>query len=241
MIPTTYIHKLIDTESFSHYFQGIYDIKNRLKIGSETLLRSEFGDPEVIFQAAKAVNRLYELDQKSTIKALKTYTSFKDFQKKLLFINLFPSTILHPDFGDFLTLIAFQFPTMKYHLVFEILEAEMIKDFALLKERVQLIKSYGYFMGIDDVGKGFSDLGVIVEAEPHYIKLDRYFSIGLSHSHLKQEMIRSLLNYAQNSQLKVILEGIETEIDLNAAKVLGVEMCQGFLLDKPHPIFESNT
>jgi EAL domain-containing protein (putative c-di-GMP-specific phosphodiesterase class I) len=235
----TDIQKLIETEDFFHHFQNLYDINNWTKIGSEVFLRSKAGKPKSIFCAAKIADRLYDLEIKSLIKALKFYYPLY-MKTKFLFINISLSTILHTEFPNIIKMLTTQFPNMKYKIVFEINKLEDNKNITLFKERINLIKKSGYFFAIG-VGTNWNSLETIVELKPNFIKLERFLAMDLARSHLKQEMIKSLLYYAQKSNFKVILEGIEQDIDLAIAKYLGIDICQGFLLDKPHPLCYSST
>ncbi|MBO0961043.1 EAL domain-containing protein [Neobacillus sp. MM2021_6] len=235
MIETKSIHKIIDQEEFTHYSQGIYNLGDWEKIGSEILLRSDYGSPEVIFQEAKMANRLFELEKKSLLKLFHTYINGSEL-KESLFINVYPSTIMHPDFPLLIkTIVNLISANLIHKITFEIIEAERVVHFALLKERIKYLKKSGFQIAIDDIGKGWSSLSMIIEIQPNYLKLDRYFSDNLSMSPSKQKMIQSLLTYANGTKSKVILEGIELETDLAAAKYLGVQMCQGYLIDKPKP------
>ncbi|WML42733.1 EAL domain-containing protein [Neobacillus sp. PS3-40] len=230
------IHRLIETGDFFHYSQGLYCTDDRSKIGDEILLRSKKGNPEDIFGEAKKVKRLYELETKSIFKLLASFFSQERIQKERLFINIYPSTLLDCKFPGFIIKVLNHFPRVKNRIVFEIIETERVESIPLLKEMVIFLKSLGFFIAIDDVGKGWSSLNMIIELEPHYIKLDHYFSINLSKSLLKQEMITSLLHYAQKFTIKVVIEGIENNDDLATAKLLGIPICQGFLLDEPKPM-----
>jgi EAL domain-containing protein (putative c-di-GMP-specific phosphodiesterase class I) len=232
----TDIHRLIETGEFFHYSQGLYEIENQKKIGNEILLRSKIGYPDVIFREAKAVKRLYELETKSILKLLKTHFSQEKIPKEFLFINVYPSTLLNGKFPDFINKVLNHFPRVKNMIVFEIIESERVENIPILKERIIFLKNLGFLFAIDDVGKGWSSLNMIIELEPHYIKLDHYFSINLSKSLLKQEMIKSLLHYAQKFKIEVVIEGIERASDLATAKRLGIPICQGFLLEKPKPM-----
>lgn len=229
------IHDLIEKGSFSHYFQGLFNTRNLERIGGEALFRSELGAPDVIFQKAKTANKLYELETMSISKILNSYNLQESALKELIFINIFPSTILHPQFLSFIVDITKRYEKNK--IVFEIIETEFVENISTLKERIKFLKDLGYLIALDDVGKGWSSLNMIIELEPDYLKLDRYFSINLSKSNSKQEMIKSIIHYTQYSKSKVVLEGIEQETDLAIAKLLGVHICQGFLLEKPQPIY----
>lgn len=231
------IHSLIEKEAFFHCIQGLFGIKNGKRVGGEILLRSEMGPPDVIFQKAKAFNKLYELDTTSILKVLKTLILQPTSLNDLIFINIFPSTILHSDFPNFIKKISLRYSQFRQKIVFEIVETEYVdKSMDLLKERIELLKSLGYMIALDDVGKGWSSLSLIIELEPDFLKVDQFFSSNLSISQSKQEMIKLLLQYARYSKANVVLEGIEYEQDLAVAKKIGVDCCQGFLLERPIPI-----
>lgn len=232
----TEIHKLIETNDFFHYSQGLFKTSDRTKVGNEILFRSKIGNPDVIFQEAQAVKRLYELEKKSIFKSLNTYFSKLDSFEERLFINIYPSTLLNHNFLDFINEILYHFPIKKEMIVFEILESEQIECMSLLKERVHFLKDMGFLIAMDDVGKGWSSSNMIIEIEPHYIKLDHYFSIDLAGSKPKQEMIKFFLQYAKQFNIQVVIEGIEYESDLEMAKHLGIPICQGFFLEKPKPM-----
>lgn len=228
------LQQLIEQKQFCHYQQTIHSIHHNKHLGSEFLLRSSHGNPEEIFSIAKKEQRLFDLDTLSIQQVLHSiYTT--DFFKKagLLFINIFPSTILHPMFPAFLKKIASYFPNSFQHVVFELNESEMLDDLDGLIERIYFIKSYGYKVAIDDVGKGWSSLNLIVEYPPEFMKLDRIFASNLATSERKQTMVRSLLDFCNKNEIQLILEGIETKKDLEIAKQIGIQWCQGYHLSRP--------
>ncbi|XJZ26991.1 EAL domain-containing protein [Bacillota bacterium Lsc_1132] len=229
------IRKIIKNTSFSHSYQPLYRIKGMVELGAEFLFRAEYGNPEEIFQMAKEKNQLFELDTKSIYKAL--HTNFAHLARNgLAFINIYPSTIIHREFLTFIRNLLEHFPGTAQKIVFEIIETEKIADLALLKERINYLKSCGFRVAMDDVGMGWSSLSLIIELEPEFIKLDRYFSIDLATNCKKQKMIQLLLSYFQETNTNVILEGIETTMDLHTALSLDVPYCQGYLLAMPQPV-----
>lgn len=234
------LHHIIEKGNFQHFTQSLFKTSNWERIGGEILFRSELGDPDVIFLQAKQVNKLFELETKSIFKIFHTYNLQESPPKGFLFINVSPSTILNKEFPTFIKSLTVHFPKISEKVVFEIIETDYVENMNLLKEQINFVKNLGFQIAIDDVGKGWSSLHLIIELEPHFIKLDRYFSINLTTSPLKQEMIKSFLHYAHYSKTNVVLEGIEKETDLAIAKALGVDICQGFLLHKPEPIIDKS-
>lgn len=229
------IHNLIKNASFSHSYQHLYRLDGLEELGVELLFRVEFGNPEQVFEMAKAENKLFELDTLSVYKAIRTFFEHSAL-KGLVFINIYPSTILHKKFLSFIRNLIEEFPELPQQVVFEIIETEKTDDLELLKMRIRYLKKCGFQIAVDDVGKGWSSLSMIIEMEPDFIKLDRYFAIELAVSPKKQKMIQLLLDFFKDTETKVILEGVETTMDLNAAKSLGILFCQGYLLGMPKPI-----
>jgi EAL domain-containing protein (putative c-di-GMP-specific phosphodiesterase class I) len=233
----TNITYLIEKEAFSHSYQYIYQVHGLQEVGAEFLFRAYDENPETIFYQAKEDQLLFDLDTKSIYKALSSYLLCGQSLKiNQLFFNIYPSTILHNRFPCFIESILKYCKNSPNSIVLEIIESEKCDNFILLKERVSYLKEQGFQVAIDDVGKGWSSLSMIIELEPDYIKLDRYFSEDLSQSPQKQKMIKMLLNYFSNTKTKVILEGIEKNKDLNTANMLGIQLCQGYLLNRPQPL-----
>lgn len=233
----------IDSKHFHHCFQPIYSLSNGNKKGIEALLRTSKGTPNTIFGQAKQTNRLYELDTQSIHKAIWNCSVAGNAMKEgLLFLNVFPSTLLNPNFPSFINKILTEHMLPCQHIVFELNETEQTFGFGnsgILKERILFLKKYGFLIAIDDIGKGWSSLSTLIDLEPSFAKLDRYFSINLSTSPKKQMMISSLVQYCSNNQIELVLEGIEKEEDLHVAKDLGIQLGQGYLLGKPE-LLKSN-
>lgn len=231
---TAIIDDIIKNRNFYHVFQPIYALKDWSLFAYEALMRCDFfPNPELLFQLAMKQNRLYELDILSICHAL---TSFH-IQSIPLFINIYPSTIVHPLFPDFLRKLKTIFSYR--NIVLEINEAEKMSDMDLLKKAMNSLRINGLSIALDDLGKGESSLHAVMELEPDFVKLDRYYSIDLSVSTEKQNEIRMILNICQQKNIYLVLEGIEKPKDLAMAKKLGVHFGQGYLLGKPSPIGEN--
>jgi EAL domain-containing protein (putative c-di-GMP-specific phosphodiesterase class I) len=236
------IQRVIEEEHLYHVFQPIFDLENWGEIGYEVLLRTNFApNPDIAFQEAKKEKVLFELDSKSIKKAITTYFGEGALQNGYLFINIYPSTILHPNFPSFLNElmsdknICHQVEIHNTKIVLEISESEYISvdNFKLLLNRIESVKEYGILITINDIGKGFDTLLLMIELSPDFLKLGRYFLKDLAHSKQKQTFITLLKNYCDQEGCKVILEGIEKDIDLTIGKSLGIQYVQGYLLGRP--------
>lgn len=232
------IKESLKNEEFFHCFQPIFDTNNWKEIGYESFLRSNTRpNPEIVFLEARKEEQLYELDSWSIYHATRNYEKSGMSKKDgLLFLNIFPSTIVHEQFPSFINKIMSEFTLENQQIVFEVSESEVIFQLDIFKKRVQDLKNQGFLIAVDDMGKDHSCLKLIVETEPDFIKLDRYFAEDLHLSDKKQKIIKLLLTYSEQFDIKIILEGIETPSEMAIAKALGIPYCQGFMLGEPEKL-----
>ncbi|PFP30819.1 diguanylate phosphodiesterase [Bacillus sp. AFS073361] len=238
----TDIIDFVTEDDFYHFFQPIYCLKTGESQGLEALLRAKGGTPEAIFEQAKKTQVLYQLDTQSIHKALSTWYSADGIKNRgLLFLNVLPSTILNANFPIFINQVVQDFKLPNQQIVFELNETEQTfrsDQSKLLKQRISLLKRYGFLIAIDDIGKGWSSLSTLIDFDPHFAKLDRYFSKNLSTSKKKQMMIEAVIQYCNRNNIQLVLEGIERQVDLKMAKTLGIPLVQGYLFGKPQMLKE---
>ncbi len=187
---------------------------------------------------AREESRVNMLDKIAIETGINTFSKSNNNGSALLFINILPSTLLQSDFFMFIDGILNESGYSKDRLVFELSEnaAESTQwGFPELKGVISKFRNQGVRFAIDDVGSGIACNQKIIEFEPEFVKLDKYFGMGLSQSRLKQMTVESYAFLCKENSM-LILEGIETEEDLQLAKTLGVNLGQGYHLGKPGPL-----
>ncbi|MBE3555115.1 MAG: EAL domain-containing protein [Thermicanus sp.] len=108
--------EIMANKIFHHLYQPLYVLSNWKLLGYEALLRSPFfQDPESLFHLSMRKNRLYELETGSVLKAVSSFT-LEPTNK--LFLNIYPSTAIHPSFH----LLLDHLPYPHHNIVFEINE-----------------------------------------------------------------------------------------------------------------------
>ncbi|TYS48619.1 EAL domain-containing protein [Bacillus infantis] len=221
--------------NFSHVFQPIYYLADHCIAGYEGLIRSfEIQNPEMLFAMAKQNGKLYDLDIFSIVRTISTFeykaTAAASSQ---LSVNIFPSTLLEPAFLWKIDDIMKNTSLKPEQITFELNEAESVVSLNRLKEVVQHLKSLGFRIALDDLGKGQSSLRIALELEPDIIKLDRYFCENLAESLKKQKFLDWIASYFISEGVAVTLEGIETAEQLLIARQAGIQLGQGYYLGRP--------
>ncbi len=86
---------------------------------------------------------------------------------------------------------------------------------------------------LDDFGTGVASLSWLKEHPLDAIKIDRSFVAGLADDPRDQAIVASLIGLSRALGCAVTAEGVETEEQLLALRLLDCERAQGFLLARP--------
>ena len=220
-----------------HAYQPIYSLLDDCVFGYESLIRNpEIKNPEVLFSLAMQQDRLFDLDILSIVNSIYTFErQSKDSIAPRLSVNVFPSTLLEPAFLIKLDILMSNVSLKPDQITFELNEAESVMSLNKLKTVTQHLKSLGFAIALDDLGKGQSSLKIALELEPDIVKLDRYFSINLGQSVKKQSFLKWISAYFISEGVAVTLEGIESAEEMAIAKQAGIQFGQGYFLGRPNP------
>ena len=100
-------------------------------------------------------------------------------------------------------------------------------------DQLTKLRSNGLRLAVDDAGAGYSGLQQIVQLKPDIIKLDISLTSGIERDVVRSCLAEALVGFAEQTNAKIVAEGIETEGELDALRRLGVPLGQGYLLGRP--------
>jgi len=116
----------------------------------------------------------------------------------------------------------------------EITETARPVDLASAGARMELARSLGFPLWLDDFGSGWSGFRDLLYLPVHGIKIDQFFAAGLG-TRVGDVLVKALATAAIELGLKVIIEGIETRDQVAVAQELGCHYGQGFFWSAPVP------
>ena len=196
--------------------------------GYEALARGvmrSLRSPEVMFEVAAEADMIWELSRLCRARALEGMrTRLRD--NELLFLNVDPHDFADPQFD----LAESEDPN---RVVIEITERTAIKDYPKFREHLKRFREVGYRFAVDDAGSGYAGLGSIANLEPDFIKLDMSLINCIDTNFIKQNLVETMVKFANDQGAKVIAEGVERAEEYEAVKSLGVHLVQGFYLHRP--------
>lgn len=230
------LKKILDDKDITIVFQPIVSLKDGSIIGYEALTRgpknSTLYSPQKLFTAAEQLNKLWDLECLCRSKAIEKASSIDT--DKLLFLNVNPLILKDEKFRKgFTKEFLKKYNMYPESIIFELTERTCIKDYKSFRATLDNYLEEGYKIAIDDAGAGYSGLKMISETKPHYIKIDIDLIRDIHKDSFKQNLIKMLVDLADNTNMKLIAEGIEVEEELIKLIELGVTAGQGYFIQRP--------
>ncbi len=124
------------------------------------------------------------------------------------------------------------------HLELELTESMVMRNFELSLEIINSLKAINILLSLDDFGIGYSSLSCISKLPFDILKIDRTFIMDIEKNLQSKKIINMIINLAKTLGLKVIAEGIETEIQYNMLKEMSCDEFQGYYFSKPLTVEE---
>jgi EAL domain-containing protein (putative c-di-GMP-specific phosphodiesterase class I)/GGDEF domain-containing protein len=198
--------------------------------GYEALARGKLRtlrSPEIMFDVAAEADLLWELGRLCRSKAIEAMKS-RLTRGEFLFLNVDPHDFVDPQFSQLDREVS-----DPSRVVIEITERTAIKDYPKFRERLKALRERGYRFAVDDAGSGYAGLGSIANLEPDFIKLDISLINCIDTNFIKQNLVETMVRFANDQGAKVIAEGVERAEEYETVKGLGVHLVQGFFLHRP--------
>jgi diguanylate cyclase (GGDEF)-like protein len=234
------LRKAIDHNEFMLFYQPQIDISTGELIGVEALLRWLQPDlilikpddfirlaeetgliipiGEWVLRAACSQNMIW---QKSGIKPMCMTANVSSIQfKQRNFVERI-SEILH------------ETGLNPLYLQLELTESAIMKDSEDAVKKLRSLRDMGIRISLDDFGTGHSSLNYLKRFPLSTLKIDRSFVQDLATSSDDQAITKTIIDIANNFNLNVIAEGVETKKQLALLQAYGCKGVQGYLICPP--------
>jgi len=117
--------------------------------------------------------------------------------------------------------------------VIEVTERETIEDMARLTSNLAVFRRTGVRIAADDVGAGNAGLQLLSQVDFDVIKIDLSLVQNGAVLAPSRAVVRALIEMAERRGATTVAEGIETAIQLEVLRDLGIRVGQGYLLGRP--------
>ena len=121
-------------------------------------------------------------------------------------------------------------------LEIEITESIYAEQYDTITEMVGKLRSYGFKVFMDDFGSGYSSLNMLKEVNVDVLKIDmRFLQMDETSSDKGIGILEAISSMARLLGLSVIVEGVETEKQMDILLNLGCIYGQGYYFYRPMP------
>ncbi|WP_036817662.1 EAL domain-containing protein [Photobacterium sanctipauli] len=218
-------HYLMTAQRFKFKLEVVTNTKTRSPIFYEVLTNISGNKPALdLFFLQLRKSNLLMLHTLYLIETVKDHAAAYPSQQ--LSLNICP-TLLAP--RHLTTLLSALNKLNPGQFIIELTESSAIEYSKDIYTAIAKIQSMGFTIAVDDFGMGNNNIDLVRRVKPTYVKVDKSFVIGLHRSPESQSIVKNILALANETDTKVIFEGVECIKDQGALLSLNEVIHQGYL------------
>jgi diguanylate cyclase (GGDEF)-like protein/PAS domain S-box-containing protein len=115
----------------------------------------------------------------------------------------------------------------------EVTESVAMGDLVACQEALHSLRELGVTIAIDDFGTGYSSLSSLHTLPITSVKIDRSFIERLPNEDNSLPIVRAILEMSHAMDLRVIAEGVSSEVIWELVANVGCDLAQGFYFSRP--------
>ncbi|MBQ2897250.1 MAG: EAL domain-containing protein [Clostridia bacterium] len=241
---TESILKGFENNEFKMYMQFIVDNKTKNIVSAEALSRWDSHEKGLIGPGKYIKN----MENSGMISrhdfymfecACRQLEKWKDTKYGHITIscNFTRITLSEENFIDKLKMISDGYNFDKSKIAIEITEDAIEKDRETATNNVRLCKELGFKIYLDDLGSGYTSLANLCDYPIDVVKIDRDILLK-TESENGKKLFAGIIALAHNMDIKVICEGVETEMHNALVSESDCDFVQGWYYSKTLPLEE---
>ncbi len=238
-LPRIAIAEALRNHWFEIWYQPKIDLKRKCLAGAEALARlchPELGVlPAGSFIPEIDEDGIVQLAEQALSATLRDWTMFDAAGFNLhLSVNVPVGALLKLPIAQ----LADEYRPRAGHwpgLIVEVTEDQIVRDIKLASEIAARLRSSGISIAIDDFGAGYSSLSSLRNLPFAELKIDRCFVRDCAINATNAAICQTAIDLAHRFGSAAVAEGVESQADLQALKVMGCDFGQGALIAPPMP------
>lgn len=235
-----------EKDLFRLHFQGVYRTADRTLSHLEALVRivdeekpEQLIMPGLFITIAEKTGKILELDRWVIGEAVTTLAHHP--RLRALAINLSGRSLADPSLPRYIQDTLIRHAVDPSRLLIEITETSAIGDLHDAGRFIEAVHLTGCSTCLDDFGTGFSSFAYLKYLKVDTLKIDGLFIRDLPHDHDNQLFVKSIADVARGMGKVTVAEFVEDEATLDLLTQFGVDLVQGYFLDRPiadHPALQ---
>ncbi|MDD3252437.1 MAG: EAL domain-containing protein [Lachnospiraceae bacterium] len=235
----------IQERQFHVYLQPKYSLAENAPCGAEALVR--WAHPEhglippgnfiPVFEENGFIDRLDYYMWENVCQLLSKWLK-SGRRVDPVSVNVSRISMYNPNVVQDLIALADRYQVPHELLQLEITESAYMSNPELMKYVIGCLRNSGFTMLMDDFGSGYSSLNTLKDIDMDILKIDMKF-LPSGDRHVKcEKILASVTRMADWLGMPVIVEGVETQEQLDFLISIGCGYVQGYYFAKPMPVEE---
>ena len=236
------LRNALEQDQFRLYYQPKFDASNGHPVGAEALLRWEHPTqgmllPDKFIELAEKTGLiipigdwvLNEACRQMRVWHLQGYTNWR------IAVNLSALQFCHTELVHSVAKALATHGLPANSLTLEITETTAMSDADASMTVLNQLSEMGVDLSIDDFGTGYSSLMYLKRLPANELKIDRGFVRDLERDSDDAAIVSAIVALGQALGLRIVAEGVETDMQQDFLTQLGCDSLQGYLLGHPLP------
>jgi diguanylate cyclase (GGDEF)-like protein len=237
------LRNAINNDELSLHYQPIIEFSTSCVVGAEALLRwksPKLGEvfPDEFIPIAEESGLIISIGEWVLQTAVKQFVTWQKQFPSITTLNKIAVNVSVNQFNSYSFLKLVRNTIERYDinpkfLELELTESIIAKDVNLVRHKMQELRDIGVKLSIDDFGTGYSSLSYLKKLPFTTLKIDKSFTQDIMQDTDDKELISTIITIAENFNLEVVIEGVETLDQYLFVKEKKATFMQGYYCSKP--------
>jgi diguanylate cyclase len=236
------LRNAVEQQQFCLHYQPKFDALSGIPVGAEALLRWEHPQqglllPATFIELAEKTGLIIPIGEWVLNEACRQMRLWyaQGYEDWRIAVNLSALQFCHAGLVKSVATALDRHQLPANSLTLEITETTAMSDADASMTVLQQLSDMGVDLSIDDFGTGYSSLMYLKRLPANELKIDRGFVRDLEHDGDDAAIVSAIVALGHALGLRIVAEGVETDVQQNFLTRLGCNSLQGYLLGHPLP------
>ena len=232
----------IQDGNFRMFLQPKVNIHTNQTVGAEGLIRlyhpeKGYISPAMFIPLLEQQNEVHIIDLFILRRTFQFQKAAKDAGKRSvpISVNFSKNTLMYPRLMEEIKELCDTYGMPDGLIRIEITETISNMDHMAVRNIAKKLHAMGFSISMDDFGTQYSNMAVLTQFDFDSVKIDRSMIMNIVHDKKNRTLLKHTVAMLKELGMEIIIEGVETENQVEALKELGCDIVQGFFFGKPQP------
>ncbi len=234
--------KALEAKEFVLYYQPKLDLRTAKLSGLEALIRWDHPtlgliDPMQFIPSAEESNLILALGEWALWEACHRNKAWQEegYHPLSVAVNIAPKQFYHPQLKNTIKAVLEETALDPRYLVLELSEMTLFDNIPKVTQILQGLQTLKLSIALDDFGTGHTSMIDLKNFPLNSIKIDQSFIKPLPDDSKNAAFVTTLISFAQQLGMRVVAEGVETEMQMKFLKQAHCDEVQGYIISPPLP------